>query len=368
MKITYLSSAKLPSRFANSIQVMKMCQAFAVNGHEVHLLAQKYEGLATNIHKYYGVDECFDITLSKRPDVRIIGAIIYAINLRRESKNIVDTDIYYGRNIYALVAVSYKNIPLIFEAHTPPQNFVQKYIEGWLFQRRVFKNLVVISMALKYEYMRIYPFLSDEKIIVAHDGADLPQESSDSHILKLNSTGRMCVGYIGHLYKGKGVEIVVQLAKKIPDMDFHVVGGTESDIAYWSSKSKLKNLVFHGFVPHSDLGRYFDCFDVVLAPYQYTVTVGGGEGDVARWMSPLKIFEYMAHGKAIVSSDLPVLKEVFEGGMNSLLCKPDNLKEWEDALYKLRTEPDLRLQIGLCAKEHFLAKYTWKKRAELVLS
>ena len=38
MKIAYLSSATVPSTSANSLQVMKMCQAFSQEGHEVHLI------------------------------------------------------------------------------------------------------------------------------------------------------------------------------------------------------------------------------------------------------------------------------------------------------------------------------------------
>ena len=48
---------------ANSIHVMKMCQAFADNGHEVTLLApnriNKYEKGINNIFQYYGVKENF---------------------------------------------------------------------------------------------------------------------------------------------------------------------------------------------------------------------------------------------------------------------------------------------------------------------
>ena len=47
MRILYISKSIIPSRTANSINVMKMCQAFAENGHEVVLLApnlkNKYE-------------------------------------------------------------------------------------------------------------------------------------------------------------------------------------------------------------------------------------------------------------------------------------------------------------------------------------
>ncbi len=39
MKIVYVSRSIIPSRTANSINVMKMCNAFASLGHEVVLFA-----------------------------------------------------------------------------------------------------------------------------------------------------------------------------------------------------------------------------------------------------------------------------------------------------------------------------------------
>ncbi|MER8403066.1 hypothetical protein, partial [Mesorhizobium sp. M1348] len=35
----------------------------------------------------------------------------------------------------------------------------------------------------------------------------------------------------------------------------------------------------------------------------------GGGRNIAEGMSPLKLFEYMAHGKPIVSSDLPAIRK-----------------------------------------------------------
>ena len=51
--------------------------------------------------------------------------------------------------------------------------------------------------------------------------------------------------------------------------------------------------------------------------------VGGGT-NLADWISPLKMFEYMAQGKAIVASDLPMLREVLRNGENALLCDSDD--------------------------------------------
>ena len=59
MRILYISNSTIPSRMANSIHVMKMCQAFSENGHKVVLLApdikQKYERGINNVFEFYGV-------------------------------------------------------------------------------------------------------------------------------------------------------------------------------------------------------------------------------------------------------------------------------------------------------------------------
>ena len=64
VKIVYISSSTIPSRTANSIHVMKMCQAFAKNGYEVTLLApdnhDEYESDVECVYDYYSVDQCFE--------------------------------------------------------------------------------------------------------------------------------------------------------------------------------------------------------------------------------------------------------------------------------------------------------------------
>ena len=64
MKIAYLSGSKIPSRTANSIHVVKMCQAFARNGHDVVLMAPRRKGVESDVQdvfSFYGVENCFKI-------------------------------------------------------------------------------------------------------------------------------------------------------------------------------------------------------------------------------------------------------------------------------------------------------------------
>lgn len=53
MKIVYISRSIIPSRTANSINVMKMCSMFASLGHEVTLLAPWTKKLSEKWIQYF---------------------------------------------------------------------------------------------------------------------------------------------------------------------------------------------------------------------------------------------------------------------------------------------------------------------------
>jgi len=84
MKILYISKSNIPSRSANSIHVIKMCQAFSDNGHEVVMLApnikKKFDSSTEDIYKYYGVKKNFVIKKLWHPDNKI-GALIYTLSI-----------------------------------------------------------------------------------------------------------------------------------------------------------------------------------------------------------------------------------------------------------------------------------------------
>ena len=84
MKILYISKSNIPSKSANSIHVMKMCQAFSNNGHQVVLLApnniDQYEKNVKNIYRYYGVKKIFKIKKIWHPNLKS-GVIIYLLGI-----------------------------------------------------------------------------------------------------------------------------------------------------------------------------------------------------------------------------------------------------------------------------------------------
>lgn len=363
MKIYYLSSSIIPSQLANSVNVMKMCEAFAYNGHEVTLFARHGAWLSSkDIFASYGVGKVFQIRRSWRPKnifPRAIRTFIYLWQVKHKvqtSKSI--PDLFYGRDIDSFVALQHLKIPMIFEEHDGPNNDNKLAKQEFIFKQPHFAGLVVITEALREKYLRLFPDLLANKVIVAHSGADA---SSRQGALINKWAGRpdsLQVGYVGHLYPGKGMEIISQLAPMLQKVDFHIVGGTDSDIAYWKRQCPFNNLIFHGFVDHAKLDAYFSAFDVLLAPYT---------GDNHGTRSPLKITEYMAACKAIISSDYPAFREILVDEKNCLLASPKIINQWVEAIQRMDSNPELRTKLAEQAFADFSSRYSWRKRAEAVL-
>jgi glycosyltransferase involved in cell wall biosynthesis len=174
------------------------------------------------------------------------------------------------------------------------------------------------------------------------------------------------IGYAGHLYKGRGIELIISCAKEITDADFHILGGTERDISYWKERTKLPNLLFHGFVSPGEVYKFRNMMYVLLAPYPGTgVTTGGGKEDSSKYMNPIKIIEYMSSRKAIIASDLPPIREVLDAS-SALLVNSDSAVEWISAIETLR-DPDARKKIAEKAYANFQRNLTWKARVSKLI-
>jgi glycosyltransferase involved in cell wall biosynthesis len=367
MKIVYISYSNIPSREANSIHVMKICQAMALNGHEVILFAPKkkvaYENDIDDLYDFYGVKNCFKI--KKISCIPIKGkSFIYSFLAAKRAKKI-KPDLVYSRITAGSFFSSIFKIPNILELHEPLYNLVDLFFFKNLVQNDILKRVIVISDALKKYYIKKYPILVN-KILVSPDAAD-PIDINLRPLKIENPHNKLLVGYTGNLYNGRGMEIVLQLAKCCSWAEFHIVGGSVTDVYYWRERFLiLDNVTLHGFVPQKKVYSYALAFDVLLAPYQRMVSTKMVKKDNAKWMSPLKIFEYMSTGKAIIASDLPVLREVLNNNF-AILVSPDNIKEWEEALIRLRDDHHFRKQLGQKAEIEFQKKYTWKKRAIKVI-
>lgn len=356
MNIIYLATSTLPSKAANSVHVMKMCSSFSSCFDSVTLVAR---GATDDIDKVelkrkYGTEGDFRIVFSSvgEKSRKYYNSIFSVLRLLLKY-NKMDT-VVYGRDLYSCLLASVLGFKFVYESHGISSVSRIRFIEKFLFSKKNFIGLVVISKALKSLYLDGNYGLKSGLIEVAHDGADIVDVKPSFHNEKINVT------YIGHLYKGRGIDIIIASALKLSDVKFTIVGGREEDISYWRARSP-SNVLFIGHVDPVDTVRYRDEADILVMPYQRQVSVEGG-GDTSSWMSPMKLFEYMSAKKAIISSDLPVLREVLNEE-NAMLVEPDCVDSWVEAINKLN-EVELRNKIAVNAYEDFLDKFTWDMRAK----
>jgi len=374
LKIVYISNTPLPSRAASGFQIMKMCQAFQEMGHDVKLLAPRIDGRPVNgfdYKRHYGTNRILDLRhirtrhLFHRHDYCLISAICAKAHR---------ADLVYSRNLGSAVWCSALGLSTIFEAHGLPDSKVKKFYFKILMKFAALKRVVVISEALRELFLEIYGGrLNENMMLVAPDGVDmerfrnLPPPTQARHKIGLDKD-KALVGYAGHLYKGRGIRLILRLAQQLPHVQFLAVGGDDrsiSDYTDMAASQGLNNIRFAGFVINSELPLYLAACDVLLMPYQRQVKVSGGE-DTSAWMSPMKMFEYMATGRVIISSDLPVLREVLNEG-NSILCDPGDLNAWKRNIKGVLDDRSLQKRLGDQARRD-AEQYSWMKRAKYVLS
>jgi len=366
MKIVYISRSIIPSRTANSVNVMRMCNAFAKLGHNVTLLAPLTKKLEekdiNNIFTYYGVEENFVLKKLYSPNIKYLKKRIYSLRCLNEIKKI-EPGLVYGRDdMYSFYLASKQGYNVVFERHEPiGQNkfndfFLKKMIVDMKNVRFVFN-----SGALKEMYHMKFG-VENSRMLAAHNGANEVLNEDLPTKVKIDMN-KIHVGYIGTLFKGRGIDIIIELSKRFSDVIFHIVGGKDKDIKYWKKEANFDNLIFHGFVPPQEAYKYRNMCNILLAPYQTD-----NEGNrSSKYMSPIKLFEYMSSQKAIITSNLDVVHEFLSNEQNVLLVESSNIDEWEIALKRLIEDVHLRNLIAAQAYKDFLKNHTWKSRVQKIL-
>lgn len=382
MSIFYISPSILPSRMANSVHVLKQCDSLAINNPDkiVYLFSKR------SIRN----KRIFNDTLKENYDLKSnnIKYITYYSKFNKLHNLIIALIslgyIYFlkpkmiiSRNLYASFIISnYFKKKSIFEIHSLEKGFrnnlQMKIIESSNTQ------IIVISNALKNILLsKITNYKNN--INVLHDAGpnsiipvvqDLRRNIfKDFNIfeIELNNWDFIC-GYFGHLYKGRGIDIIEDMAKQLPNCLFLIFGGNDNEIESCKKSNQSTNLFFKGFVDYMLVQKLIPLFDILLMPYQNKVFLLNEKYDTAKWMSPMKMFEYLASGVPIIASDLPILKEVLIHENNCYLVNCNQPNEWVKAIKVLKSNKILYKSISNNAIKHFNENYTWDKRSQKIIN
>lgn len=109
---------------------------------------------------------------------------------------------------------------------------------------------------------------------------------------------------------------------------------------------------FVDWVPYEDLARRIAEADIVLGIF--------GSSVKAAMVIPNKVYETAAVGRALVTMDSPAVREVFEDGIDLVLCAPDGLS-LANAISRLADGEEgaaLRTRLGAAARRRMLERFS----------
>jgi glycosyltransferase involved in cell wall biosynthesis len=365
MKIVAIAGSTIPSDTANSLQVMKACQALVQIGHEVTLLVPGVQNTSVDLRKHYGLEVDFPIEWLSSSSRRM-----FTWDAARRGRAL-GVEILYSWFPQSAVLGVLSGMPVVFEIHLQPTGRFGPVWHRAFAVLRGKKRLVSITRALvqllESDFNMRFPA---EEIVIAPNGVDLERfHSLPDPVTARRQTGLgeaptvMCTG---HLYAGRGAELFLDLAESLPQAQFVWVGGRPEDIESWKKHVKSGNVHFTGFISNRDLPLYQAAADVLLMPYSRSIMGSSGTADSAAVASPMKMFEYMAAGRAIVSADLPVIREVLHE-KSAVFCKPDDVGDWRLVIESLLDDDAHRTKLGDQARTD-VQGYTWVARAQRIMN
>jgi glycosyltransferase involved in cell wall biosynthesis len=382
LNIVYFADVRFPLERANGIQTMETCWALAARGHEVDLVARDDRHRPPrDPFAYYGLAPLRQLVVHHVPMARsrLPPSLDRFEYLFAAAGNVffgapLDIVITRDLGVASLLLRLNRDVPLVYESHgyapdvaaalpkmlstaTPPSRakinrLAHREARVW----RDAAGYVTITAGLADELRR--RFGDRERLAVVPDGVRV--ESSETP--PAGEGEAVVVGYAGHLYPWKGVDVLLHALAQVPEARGVIVGGheREPDLARMRELASTLRLndrvVFTGQVAHSEVPARLASIDILALPNPASAIS-------THATSPLKLFEYMAAGRAIVASDLPSIREVLTNDVTALLVTPGDAAAMANAIRRLARDRSLRARLGSAARAA-VGHYSWSRRAE----
>lgn len=148
-----------------------------------------------------------------------------------------------------------------------------------------------------------------------------------------------------------------KISFKIPDFELKLVlNGNQIQLAMvneYINENKLEGrVVILSKIPYNELINLNKMATALLIPIKNNIQ------DKARF--PFKICEYVASKSPIVTSNVPLINEIFEDGYSAYVAKVDDFGDFSEKMYEAAVRPLHSIEIGKRAYEIGLKLFDFK--------
>ncbi|MDD5032889.1 MAG: glycosyltransferase [Candidatus Pacebacteria bacterium] len=359
MRGFYFVNTNIENKRAHTFQILNTAE-FLRRSFDLALVFPEYRNDydKKNIFSYYGLTEETSVIFKRVFGIKrscLLAFLLFDISASyflfvQKIKN--KPDFIYLRSSFFLslsLAAFFLRIPIFYETHRKPISRSEKIRDYFL--SKCASGFVVISKGLETYYSKY-----NKPVLVIHDAVSLGRfdirlnKDEARQKLGISSPGILGV-YCGSVRKIKGIDVIFSAAKKMPNVNFEIVGPVYPE---FKNLEISFNVHLAGSKSQEKIPTYLKAADFLILPHP--------ESEYSQ--SPMKLFEYLAVARPIISSDTANIKEVLVPEGN-LFFKSGSDEDFVLAIKKYIAEKETYDKKAINNKE-ISREYTWEKRGEKI--
>lgn len=142
-------------------------------------------------------------------------------------------------------------------------------------------------------------------------------------------TGTPSVTYVGLFGFMHGLTVLVETARILPTIDFHLYGdGPElTDVKQLIQRHNVRNVVLHGHVGAEGVNNAYEFADILVAPIR--------NREAFRMIQPAKIWEYLATGRPVIHAGNGESARILKEHQLAYVVEPENPVELANTITTL---------------------------------
>lgn len=350
--VTFLSGA-VPPQTGGELYNYKISQYIKEHKQELGI-----DHTYISLHRYRHL-----LRLGKIPMIGdLVVSLILAIALYSH-RGILIEDHYFSRyllftNLIQKVFRSGRIIVLVhlfYHYDSGDRWLIRRWIYGWIERSRLaFADIIVTSS--EYSKREIVSLgISPGRVQVIHPGIDrekfliLPRSKEDTNRKKI-----LCIAnYISR----KGILYLIEAFAQVDRSDFklHLVGKPKNNGFYYQKMRQcIKDLnieddvQFHEGATQEQINYLYSTSDIFVLP-SLKETFG------------IVLIEAMHYRLPIITTNHSAMPDLVTDGENGLLVPPKDVQAIAQALSKLMSQADLRVQMGEKGYQRIQYAYNWKE-------
>jgi glycosyltransferase involved in cell wall biosynthesis len=200
----------------------------------------------------------------------------------------------------------------------------------------------------------------DRKLVTVIPNGVSPSDFSPSP-LPIRENRIPVLLYIGTLADWQGLDVLIKALPKILEhkqVQLQIVGRGRSRQRKMLAKQIRKlgleeHVLIQPAVPHHEIPQLISSADICIAP------LGLNDRNVTQGACPIKVLEYMAAGRPLLASNMPIVRELVREDMDGLLFSPNDPDDLTRQVLVLLNDFELSQRLASSASERALTKFTW---------